>query len=32
LKGVSKEAVPAIDFDINLAGGSSAVTTGYAAG
>jgi hypothetical protein len=31
-KGVSKEAVPAIDFDINLAGGSSAVTTGYAAG
>ena len=32
LKGVSKEAIPAIDFDINLAGGSSAVTTGYAAG
>jgi hypothetical protein len=32
LKGVSKEAVPAIDFDISLAGGSPAVTTGYAAG
>lgn len=32
LKGVSKEAVPATNFDISLAGGSSAVTTGYAAG
>ena len=32
LKGRSYKGVPSTDFDINLAGGSSAVTTGYASG
>jgi hypothetical protein len=31
-KGLSKTDLPASNFDISLSGGSSAVTTGYAAG